>query len=131
MKQQDFKAAAPISAKWQYAGAAGGIINTTETTLKAAVAGKRHVLSSMQIKNSAAVASEVIIRDGAGGTIIWRGHISTSMVNADEYNFDSELVGSDNKDLTITVLTTGTATIVSAQGYSVNTSGPTQFDANM
>jgi len=130
MQITNYDSRCPNSAKWKYAGVVGGIINTTETTILSGVAGKVPVITNLQIKNASAVASEYVIRDGVGGTIIFRGHLSASMLNCDEINFDCDLVGTSGNALTLTVLTTATVTYVNAQGYSYNATG-NMFDNNI
>lgn len=102
---------------FQFAGATGGIVNTSDVAIAAAAgAGVRNFLTSIQFKNTAAVASEIVIKDGS--TIIWRGHVSASMTISDGWNFNPPLKGSANTALNVAMLTTATATIVSAQGYT-------------
>lgn len=108
--------AAP-AAFWNYAGLTGGIINTTDVGVKAAAgAGVRNYLAGLQFKNTSAVASEIVIKDGS--TVIWRGHAGASMTAMEVVTFDPPLRGSANAALNVTLLTTATATIVSAQGYT-------------
>ena len=61
---------------WQYSAASGGINNTTTAvTIKAAsgTASVRNYITGLQISSSGLSAeTEVAIRDGAGGTVIWR-----------------------------------------------------------
>ena len=67
--------------EWVYAAASGGITNTnTAVTLVAAqAAGVRNYLTSMQLSSDAlGAATEIAIRDGAGGTVLWRGKIGTA-----------------------------------------------------
>jgi hypothetical protein len=60
---------------WSYAAAAGGLVNTTGVTVKAAGAGaERNYVTKVSIVNSHQTTStEVVIRDGAAGTVLWRG----------------------------------------------------------
>lgn len=60
---------------WNYAAAAGGLVSTTGVSAKAAAgAGIRNYISSVQVINShATVSTEVLIRDGAAGTVLHRG----------------------------------------------------------
>jgi hypothetical protein len=62
-------------ATWNYAAAAGGLVSTTGVTAKAAAgAGIRNYVTRAQIINShQTVSTEVVIRDGAAGTVLWRG----------------------------------------------------------
>lgn len=108
---------APSANFWGYAGASGGILNTTDVAIKtAAGAGVRNYISSLQFKNTAAVASEIVVKDGS--TVIWRGHVSASMTFHELVTFNPPLRGTANTALNVAMLTTATATIVSAQGYT-------------
>jgi len=67
--------------EWQYAAASGGIANTTTavTIVAAQAAGVRNYLTSLQLSSDAlGAATEIAIRDGAGGTVLWRGKIGTA-----------------------------------------------------
>jgi hypothetical protein len=95
---------------------AGGIVNTTDVAIAAAAgAGIRNFLTAIQWKNTAAVASEIVVKDGS--TVIWRGHVSASMTIMDGFSFNPPLRGTANTALNVAMITTATATIVSAQGY--------------
>lgn len=103
---------------WNYAGASGGITNTTAVTLKAAAAsGIRNYLKTMQILNSSAVASEFSVRDGAGGTVLFRGYAPATMLVAQNIQFDPPLRGTAATLLEVVMATTATATLVNAQGW--------------
>jgi hypothetical protein len=108
--------AVPAS-QWTYAGATGGIVNTTPVAVKAAAgAGVRNYLVSVQYFNSAAVASEIEIRDGS--TVIWRGFVPASMTVPVSVTFEIPLRGTANTALNVALATTATATRVSAQGFT-------------
>ena len=67
--------------EWVYAAASGGITNTTTaaTLVAAQAAGVRNYLTSLQLSSDAlGAATEIAIRDGAGGTVLWRGKIGTA-----------------------------------------------------
>lgn len=112
-----------ISDSWAYAAAASGIVNTTTAvTFKAAVTGKRNYVTSLQIVAEAlGTATEVAIRDGAGGTVLWRIKIGTGgLTGGLSVLFDRPLVGSAAtllEVLTITASTTG-AVYFNAQGFT-------------
>jgi hypothetical protein len=104
----------PSEADFQFACAAGGITNTTDVVLRAAPpAGQRNHLTSMQIKNVNAVATEIVVKDGA--TVIWRGHCPASMLYADMIHFPNPVDAAGA--LNFACLTTGAQVFVSAQGY--------------
>lgn len=101
---------------WSYA-APGTITNTVDVAIKAAGgAGVRNYISSIQFKNTAATASEIVIKDGA--TVLWRGHASASMTFMELVKFDPPLKGTANTVVNAAMITTGTATYVNAQGYT-------------
>lgn len=66
---------------WKYAAPAGGIVNSTAPVEIAIAQGGsyRNRITSLQIiATGITVATELLIRDGAGGTVIWRFPISTA-----------------------------------------------------
>jgi hypothetical protein len=102
---------------FQFACATGGIVNTADVAIAAAgAAGIRNYLQSLWFKNTAATASEIVIKDGS--TVIWRGQVSASMTSGEFVRFDPPLRGTAATALNVALLTTATATIVSAQGYT-------------
>jgi len=110
--------------RWSYAAAAGGITNTTTavTIAAAAGAGLRNYLTGMQIfADTLGTATEIAIRDGAAGTVLWRGKIGTggSFVGA-EIKFTCPLKGTANTLMEFVTLTaSGTGSVyVNAQGYT-------------
>jgi hypothetical protein len=60
---------------WNYAAAAGGLVTTGGVTAKAAGTGSQrlYVTSVQAINSHATISTEVVIRDGASGTTLWRG----------------------------------------------------------
>jgi hypothetical protein len=110
-------------ADWSYAAAASGIVNTTTAvTIKAAgAAGLRNYITAMQITAEAlGTATELAIRDGAGGTVLWRTKIGTGgLINGREIVFPSPLKSSVNTLLEVVTLTaSGTgAVFINCQGY--------------
>lgn len=110
------------STVWSYAAAANGIVNTTTAvTIKAAAGvGLRNYITSLSITAGALGAgTEVAIRDGASGTVLFRIAFSTSggQVNL---QFPTPLRGSANTLLEVVTLTatvTG-GVYVNAVGYS-------------
>lgn len=115
---------APVATYWRYAAAAGGIINTTTAvTVKAAAgAGVRNYVSSMQCTSDAlGAATELAIRDGAAGTVIWRGKINTAgWIDGTEITFSPALRGTANTLVEIVTLTaSGTGAVYcNLQGYT-------------
>jgi hypothetical protein len=108
---------------WSYAAASGGISNTTTAVeIKAAAgSGLRNYITALQIDAEALTnATEVVIRDGAGGTVLWRCKIGTAgLLNGLNITFPSPIKGSANTLLEVATLTaSGTGAVyVNAQGY--------------
>jgi hypothetical protein len=115
----DFK-----SNHWSYAAGAGGIANTTTAvTIKgAAGANIRNYVTSIQVgADSLTNATELVIRDGAGGAVLWRHKIhATLQVIGFSVVFERPLKGSTNTLLEVATLTASGAGGVyfNAQGYS-------------
>jgi len=109
--------------EWSYVAASGGITNTTTAVTLAGGAGSgvRNYITSLQLASDVlGTATEVVIRDGVGGTVLWRTKIGTSgIVSPINIKFQPPLRSSTNTLLEIATLTaTGTGSIyVNAQGY--------------
>ncbi|MFZ9370249.1 MAG: hypothetical protein ACO25M_00070 [Limnohabitans sp.] len=109
--------------EWSYAAAAAGILNTTTAvTIKtAAGAGIRNYITSLQVMSEALTnATELAIRDGAAGTVIWRIKIPTGGLPTTTIHFPSPLKGTANTLLEVVTLTASGAgaVYVNAQGYA-------------
>lgn len=109
----------PASAPWNYAGASGGIVNTTPVAIApAAGAGLVNYLTSFSALNkSATTASEFTISDSVTGATLLLGWLPALMSTPAVFTFPTPLAGSPNSALQVTVTTTGTATYVNAGGY--------------
>lgn len=105
--------------KWTYAAASGGIVDTTAVTLKtAAGVGKKNYLGSIQLANSGAAATEVIIRKGAAGTVIWRGWVGATAPNH-TVTFRQPLESDANQLLEVVLSSSTTVAVrVNAQGWT-------------
>lgn len=109
---------------WSYVAASGGIVNTTTAvTIKAAAAGTlRNYITAVQVSASAlTTGSELAIRDGAGGTVLWRIILTTAGVAGQTFTFPTPLVSTAATLLEVVTLTqTGVtgATYVNVQGYT-------------
>lgn len=107
---------------WTYAAAASGITNTTAAvTIKtAAAAGIRNCISALQINaGPLGAATEVAVRDGAGGAVLWRGFLGTAGGVID-VQFPVPLIGAAATLLEVVTLTatvTG-AVYFNAQGFT-------------
>lgn len=107
---------------WSHASAAGGIINATAVTIKAAAgAGIRNYITSIQISSDAlGAATEFVIRDGAAGTVLWRIKITTAgFINGLQIQFTNPLRSTANTLLEVAALTNPTTggIFFNAQGY--------------
>jgi hypothetical protein len=108
--------------EWKYVAGAGGIVNTTTAVqLSGAVgAGLSVYITSMQLQAEALTnATEVAIRDGAGGTVVWRSKIGTSGLPLTQINFEDPIKGTANTLLEFVTLTASGAgaVYINAQGY--------------
>lgn len=108
---------------WLYAAALGGILNTTTavTIKSAAGANLRNYITNIQIMSDALTnATEIAVRDGASGTVLWRVKIPTSGISLSEFNFSCPIRGSSNTLLEVVTLTaSGTGAVYfNAQGFS-------------
>jgi hypothetical protein len=107
---------------WNYAAAAGGIVNTaTAVTVKAAAgAGVRNYIMSMQIAtDTLGAATEFAIRDGAAGTVLYRGKLQTAALPTTTINFEPPLKGTANTLVEIVTLTAVTGGVfANLQGYT-------------
>lgn len=102
-------------ADWSYTGAA--VTNTTDIVLAAAAgAGIRRYITAIQLKNTNATATEVVIKDGA--TVIWRLLLPANMATADTIAFPSPLKSTANAALNFACITTGASVYIAAQGYT-------------
>lgn len=101
---------------WSYVAAAGGITNTSDVTLVAAAgAGKSNYITSIQLHNKSATATEVEVKSGA--TVLWRGYAPASGVGPVTVSFGTPLASAANTALTAACVTTATATLINAQGF--------------
>jgi hypothetical protein len=114
----------PPLSNWSYAAAASGIVNTTTAvTIKAAAgAGVRNYITSMQINSEAlGAATELVVRDGAGGPVLWRVKISAAgLVGGIPIVISTPIVGSANTLLEVVTLTASVtgAVYFNAQGFT-------------
>lgn len=109
--------------EWSYGAAAGGILNTaTAVTIRAAgAAGIRNYITSIQVFSEAlTTATELAIRDGAGGTVLWRTKIPTTGMPTTQFEFPNPIKGTAATLLEVVTLTaSGTGAVYfNAQGYS-------------
>lgn len=94
--------------QWSYSAAAAGIVNSvTAVTIAPAVVGMRTMLTSLQLSSEAlGVATEVAIRNGAAGPVLWRFKIGTAgLAGGISVNFTAPLKGSVNTLLEVVTLT--------------------------
>ena len=109
--------------EWVYAAASGGIANTTTavTLVAAQAAGIRNYLTSLQLSSDAlGAATEIAIRDGAGGTVLWRGKIGTAgITGVSTIQFSDPLKSTAATLLEVVTLSASVTggVYVNAQGY--------------
>lgn len=107
---------------WSYAAAASGIVNTTTAvTIKtAAGAGLRNYLASCQLQSATlGGATELVFRDGAAGTVIFRTQLQTTALGLTSIKFETPLRGTANTLMEVATLTAVTGGVyVNCQGYA-------------
>lgn len=109
--------------EWSYAAAGSGIVNTTTAvTFRAAPgAGLRSYVTGIQVMSEAlTTATELAIRDGAGGTVLWRTKIPTGGLPTMNIVFNNPLKSTANTLLEVVTLTASGAGAVyfNAQGFT-------------
>ena len=105
------------SSRWQYAGVTGGLTDTSDAVLAAAAgASLRNYVAAIQYQNTSAVESEIVVKDGS--TVIWRGVAPATMTAPASVTFPVPLKGTANTAMNVAMITTATATRVSAQGFT-------------
>jgi hypothetical protein len=103
--------------EWSYAAAAGGVVNTTDVPLVAAAgAGLRRYITGLTLSNANAVATEVVLKDGAS-TVIWRGHLPANAPMS-EIVFGNPLRTTAATALNFACITTAAQVYVNAQGFT-------------
>lgn len=109
---------------WSYAAASGGIVNTTEVAIKGAPAGAlvNYITSLQLINTDATVGTEVVLTDGSGGTVIWRGFAPASIAAVTQpimadIHFVPPLFCTAATALYVKCITDSSQTYVNAQGY--------------
>ena len=109
--------------EWSYVAASGGITNTTTPVdiTGGAGSGVRNYVTSLQLySDTLGTATEIILRDGTGGSILWRSKIGTAGTGGTQnIRFHPPIRGSSNTIMQFACVTaTGTGSIyVNAQGY--------------
>lgn len=108
---------------WSYAAATGGIVSSTAgVTIKAAAgAGIRNYLTSITINtDTLGTATELVIRDGAAGTVLWRIKLqTTNPLTPFTHNFNTPLYSTANTLLEVALLTSSTGGVfVNAAGFT-------------
>jgi hypothetical protein len=106
---------------WTYAAAASGIAaSTTPVTIKAAAASDmRNYITSIQIQTATlGNATELCVRDGSGGTVLWRTQLQTTALPLTTIVFQNALRGSPGTLLEVVTLSSATGGVYfNAQGY--------------
>ena len=125
VKVQNFRPHGETSGSpdWSYVPAVAGISNTTTAvTIKDAVAGQRNYITGIQVSTNSALGAATVlaIRDGAGGTVLFRLAIPTTINPAGwSFVFPTPLRSTANTLLEVVTLTASVtgAVWVNVQGY--------------
>jgi hypothetical protein len=105
---------------WVYAPPAGGIAVATDIAVRAAqAAGIRNYVTAIQVRNTNAVATELVIKDGAT-TVLWRTQLPANMAGSEDVEFPTPLRGSAATALNVQCITAGAAVYPNLQGYSAS-----------
>lgn len=112
------------SSYWSYSSPSGGIVNTTTAvTIKSSSSGLRNYVTSIDFctNGNLGAATELAIRDGSGGSVLWRSYIpSTGLLAGRSISFPCPLkstTGNLLEVVTITATVTGSV-YFNASGYS-------------
>ena len=107
--------------KWQAAAPAGGIVDTSDVELAAAVSGQEiHCTAVQVIDADVTVPTEVVLKDGS--TVIWRMFLPNARSangNTDpvSFTFPMPLKCTAGNALNVAAITTSSELYVNAQGY--------------
>jgi hypothetical protein len=105
-------------ADWVYAPPAGGIVVATDIVVRAAqAAGIRNYVTAVQVRNTNAVATELVIKDGPS-TVLWRTLLPANMAFSMDFDFPTPLRGTAATALNVQCVTAGAAVYPNLQGYS-------------
>lgn len=108
-------------AGWSYAAATSGIAaTTTAVTIKAAATNSlRNYITSISVQTATlGNATELAIRDGAGGTVLWRTQLQTTAMPLTCVDFINPIRGSAGTLLEVVTLSSATGGVYfNAQGY--------------
>jgi hypothetical protein len=104
---------------WRYVAASGGITNTTAVTIADAPGtGKAVHLTEIEIINGNATGTEVAIRNGAAGDVLWRG-FAVQALGPLIVKFQEPIICSVDTLMEVVCVTTGSLTYVNARGVIV------------
>lgn len=107
----------PSTLCWNYAAASGGITTTGDVAIRGAGAASiRNYLTSLQVQNASATATELVIKDGAS-TILERVYCPANMPLTN-VEIPTALGGTAATAMNAAILTAGAAVYVNAQGYT-------------
>jgi len=97
-------------------------LDAYRNALKAAPADNttRNYITDLQVQSATlGGATELAIRDGAGGAVLWRTQLQTTALPLVAFNFQSPLQGSSGNLLEVVTLSAVTGGVwVNAQGYT-------------
>lgn len=108
---------APAEMDWNFA-CASPIIATTDLAVKGAgAAGIRNYVTAIEYHNTNAVATEIVIKDGAA-TVIWRGYAPANMALPAHITFPTPLKGTAATTVNVAAITTAANMYVNVHGYT-------------
>lgn len=105
---------------WVYAAASGGISNTTTAvTILAADATRRICITSLDLSwSTLGAGTEVVIRDGAGGSVLWRGYLDTVAGRFAPPPFETPVCGTANTLMEVATISAVTGAVYfNARGF--------------
>ena len=110
---------APPANTWSYAPPPGGLTTSSGVSARSAAgAGLRHYITRAQVVNGhATVSTDVQIRDGASGVVLWRV-FANALGGGAAAEFDPPLRGSINTLIEVACNTSGAAVYINLQGYT-------------
>ena len=110
-----------VKSEWSHAAQSGGIVNTTTAeTLAVAPSGSlRNYLTRLDVSADAlGAATELVVRDGAGGTVLWRLRLGDAGLDLKPVVFDPPLKASAATLLEVAMLAAVTGAVyVNASGF--------------
>lgn len=102
-------------ADWSFATAAAITVNTDTIVKAAGAAGIRNYVTGVQLQNTGATATEVVVKDGSA--VLWRGFLPATMPGIADINFATPLKGTAATAVNFACITTAANVYANVQGY--------------